>query len=106
MNKFYGKIGFATNVETSPGIWEDQIVERPYYGDVVKNARKFSQTDSQSGTLTITNEFSILADAYANENFHAIRYVEWMGIKWTATTIDATQRPRLIINVGGIYDGE
>ena len=31
MAKFFGEIGFATQVQTEPGIWEDKIVEKQYY---------------------------------------------------------------------------
>ena len=37
--KFYGEIGYGETVETSPGVYEDIIVERKYYGDVIRNTR-------------------------------------------------------------------
>ena len=45
MAKFFGEIGFATQVQTEPGIWEDKIVEKQYYGDVFREARRFGSSD-------------------------------------------------------------
>ena len=35
MAKFYGVIGYAETLETSPGVWTEQITERNYYGDLI-----------------------------------------------------------------------
>ena len=32
--RFCGKVGYVTTSETSPGIWEEQVVERTYRGDM------------------------------------------------------------------------
>lgn len=40
MAKWYGMIGYAETVETTPGNWDEQLTERPYYGDVIRNTRK------------------------------------------------------------------
>lgn len=105
--KFYGPIGFAETVETSPGVWEEVLVPHNYYGDVIRNSRRYeSSSDKLNDNLNITNQFSIVADAYAYQNFHKMRYVEWMGAKWKITSVDATNRPRLILEVGGVYNEE
>ena len=39
MAKWFGTIGFADTVEIRPGVWEEQITEAKYYGDVIKNSR-------------------------------------------------------------------
>jgi len=105
--KFYGPIGFAETVETSPGVWEEVLVPHNYYGDVIRNSRRYeSSSDKLNDNLNITNQFSIVADAYAYQNFHKMQYVEWMGAKWKITSVDATNRPRLILEVGGVYNEE
>ena len=105
MARFFGKVGFATVSEIRPGVWEDTIVERPYYGDIVRNSRRHeSGQDKVLDDINISNEFSIVADAYANENFHNIKYVEYMGTKWKVSTI-TVERPRLILSAGGVYNG-
>ena len=102
MARYYGNVGYAKSVETAPGVWEDSITVRPYYGDVIRNTRRWDNGEGLNDNLNINNQISIIADAYAYQNFHAIKYVEWMGIKWKVSSIDV-ERPRLILSVGGVY---
>ena len=88
MAKFYGKIGYAVTMETKPGVWVDDIVERNYYGELIRNTRRLQSSGQLNDDVTVTNEISIVADPFANENFHAIRYVEFMGAKWKITNIN------------------
>ena len=105
MAKFYGAIGFATSTQTSPGVWEDIIVEHNYKGDVIKITRNEVDRESLNPNLTISNRISIVADAFAGENIFAMRYVFWMGSKWSITSVEV-QRPRLILSIGGVYNGK
>lgn len=104
MAKYYGAVGYATSVEVRPGIWKDEITERKYYGDVIRNNRRLESGEQVNDDINISNEISILADPYANENFHLIKYVEFMGTKWKVSNI-TVQFPRLILSVGGVYNG-
>ena len=106
MAKFYGVIGYAESVETSPGIWMDQITERTYSGDLVRNSSKWTtSSDSTNDNLNINNQISIIADPFAYQNFHSMKYVEFMGTKWKITSVEP-QYPRLILSVGGVYNGQ
>ena len=104
MAKFYGKVGYGISKETAPGVWVDEIVERPYYGELVRNTQKMPTSDKVIDDINIANEISILADPFARDNFQYMRYVEFMGVKWKVTTIDV-QFPRLILSIGGLYNG-
>jgi len=104
MAKFYGNIGYGESVETSPGVWQDFIYEFPYYGDVIRNARTLQDDEKVNNDLTLGNSISIVADAYANEHFHAIRYIQWSGTLWVVTDVEV-QSPRLILRLGGVYNG-
>lgn len=105
MTRFYGKIGYAeASVETSPGVWTDNIVEYLYYGDVVRNTRRLLDDAKVNNDLTVSNSISIVADAYAREHFHAIRYIEWAGTLWTVTDVEV-QSPRLLLRLGEVYNG-
>ncbi len=103
MAKYYGKIGFAETVESSPGIWEEGIVEHSYYGEIAQNRRNYITGSTINGTLTINNQISILADAYANQNFMNIRYAEFNGSKWKVESI-SVERPRLVLTLSSLYD--
>ena len=103
MAKFYGNIGYAQMVETKPGVYDEKITEKQYYGDLIKNTRKLQSTDQLNDNINVANEISILADPFANQNFHSMRYVEFMGAKWKITNVEV-QYPRLILSVGGVYN--
>lgn len=104
MAKFYGLIGFGEAVETAPGVWEDSITERPYFGDVLRNSRRLQTTDRVNDNLNISNEISIVADPYAMKNFHSMRYVTYMNTKWKVSNV-TVQYPRLILTIGDLFHG-
>jgi hypothetical protein len=104
MAKFYGKVGFGETVEKAPGVWDDVITERPYFGDVTRNTRKLQDGTSVNSNITVNNIINIVADEYANAHIFAIRYVEWMGALWTVTTVEV-QSPRLLLILGSVYNG-
>lgn len=105
MAKFYGIIGYSETVETEPGVWEDRITERSYQGDLIRNTRRLQSSGGINDDVNISNEISILADPFAYQNFHAMRYVEFMGAKWKISNVEV-QYPRLILSLGGVYNGQ
>lgn len=105
MSKWYGKIGYATTVEYEPGCWEEQIAERSYYGDMTKDYRRRQNNGEINDALSLSNVLSILADPFAYENCSKIAYAEIMGAKWKITDVDASNYPRLILTIGGIWNG-
>ena len=104
MARFYGRVGYGESVEIADGVWEDQITERSYYGDVVRNARNLREGETLNFDLAVQNSISIVADAYANDHFFSIRYVEWAGVLWTVPTVEV-QSPRLLLRLGEVYNG-
>lgn len=104
MAKWFGVIGFAETVETKPGVWEERITERKYYGDVIRNTRRLQSTDQLNDDINIANEISIVADPFATYHFFAMRYVEYMGARWKVTNVEV-QHPRLNLSVGGLWNG-
>lgn len=105
MAKFSGIIGFIETVEVEPGIWKPQTVERRYYGDLTRNTRLTQPTDSVNDNINISNNISIVADPYANENSQYMKYAEFQGAKWKITNVNI-QYPRMILTIGGVYNGE
>lgn len=106
--KFYGIVGYCESVEETgdrEGNWVDRCTERKYYGDILRNTKKWdSNQESINDDLNVNNSFSIVADAYAYEHFYAMKYVKWMGAYWKVTNVEV-QRPRLILTIGGVYNG-
>lgn len=105
MAKFYGPIGYAVTEETDPGVWEEKITERMYYGELVRNTRKLQSADQLNDNINVANEISILADPFASGNFHLMKYVGFMGAKWKISSVEV-QYPRLRLTIGGVYNGE
>jgi|SRR5690606_529365 len=104
MARFHGVIGYGESVEVRPGVWEDVIKEYSYFGDVVRNTRQLSSDDKVNNDITVGNSISIVADAYANEHFFAMRYVKWAGTLWEISDVEV-QSPRLLLRLGGVYNG-
>ena len=101
MAKFCDVVGYAETRECRPGIWEETITERPYYGDVLRNTRRLEGADTINGDVALNNRISIVADPYAFP-CHSIREVDggllesdkrrspeppsgsddWRGVQW------------------------
>ena len=105
MSKFYGKIGFANTAEDpdEPGIYVG-VVERTYYGDLIRTVKSADSADKVNENITIRNDLSVLADPFAMNHFSDIIYVEFMGVKWKVTGVEI-KFPRLILTTGSVYNG-
>lgn len=104
MARFFGEVGYVATEETSPGVWREVITERQYYGEVHRNTRKLQSSEHLNDDINVSNEISILADPIALDNFHNIRYVKFMGVKWKVPSVEV-KYPRLILTMGGVYNG-
>ena len=105
MAKFLVHVGFSTVEETAPGVHTEFIVRRPYYGETVRNFVRSEPGEYLNDEVTVGSSlFSIVSDDYADNNCFAMRYLEWMGALWKITNIEV-QRPRLILSIGGVYNG-
>lgn len=104
MAKYYGEVGYAVTIETRSGIWEEKLIERNYYGDVIRNTRRLENGESINDDVVLNNSISIVADPYAYQNILAIRYIKWMGTLWKVTNVEV-QSPRLLLTIGGVYNG-
>ena len=102
MARYYGNIGFATQVESRPGVWEDVIEERPYKGDVLHSGRRWENSDDINDDVVLTNRFSVISDVYLCSHIPALRYLEYLGTKFKITSVEL-ERPRVTISVGGVY---
>lgn len=105
MAKFYGAIGYGISGETDPGVYELQLQKRSYYGDVLAKSWEYDSADNANDDINVANRISIVADEFAYENSYAMRYVEWMGARWKIKKIEV-KPPRLILTIGGVYNGE
>jgi len=104
MAKFHGTIGYIRTEETAPGVFTEVVTERAYTGDIIRNSRRFEGGQNMNETLTVNNRFSVIADEFAFGNYPTMRYISWNGVKWEIMSFEV-DHPRIIITVGGIYNG-
>lgn len=104
MAKYYGEIGYAITQETRPGVTEEIIVAKPFCGEQLNTRSKWQTSSQVNDDIDISNQLSIVADPFAYQNFYNIRYIEFQGCKWKVTSVEI-QRPRLILSIGGVYNG-
>lgn len=104
MARFYGEVGFGKSVETVPGVWEDVITARKYYGDVLRNTLGLDNGSNVNDDISVSNSISIVADGYAHDHIPFMRYIYWMGTCWTVASVEV-KSPRLVLRLGGVYTG-
>lgn len=105
MGRFYDVVGYVFNTETKPGFFSGEVIEeRKYFGDVNEVTRRWDNGENVNDNLRITNDISIVADAYAYTHFFAIKYVHYMGAYWKVTAAKVA-RPRIVLTLGGVYNG-
>lgn len=105
MARFYGKVGYVITKKTSPGIFEEEPVERTHMGEVNRGISQWTPSEGVNDDLKLNVQISIVGDQFANEHCQSIKYVEYMGAKWKVTSVDP-QHPRLILTIGGVYNGQ
>jgi hypothetical protein len=104
MAKFSDLIGFVVNAEATPGVWKDTVTEVYYSGDILRDTRQWNQADKVNDNMSVSNRISIVGNPFAFSNVAAMRYVKYLGACWRISNIEV-QHPRLIISLGGLYDG-
>ena len=105
MAKFAGLVGYGVQVETSPGIWENEERTLVMKGDLIRQNVDIRGNDKINGDIALGHRLSLIGDAYAFDNYFNMKWVEIDGRKWTVASIEV-QRPRLIVGIGGLYNGQ
>ena len=107
MGRFSGNIGFVETVENpiNSGIWSNNTTVRRYTGDIIQKSLSWiPNTESVNDSLSTNTIISIIADSYALNNLHRLKYVELYNVKWEVVSFKI-QRPRIDITIGGVYNG-
>lgn len=105
MAKFYGAIGYALQIESKPGVWIDEVIEKNYRGDIILDQRRWQSDEKVNDNINIDNSISIIADEYAYNNIGGMKYIIWNNVPWKIQSF-SINRPRIVIQIGGIYNGE
>ena len=105
MAKFFGMVGYrADQPESSPGVFENETIEKRYFGDVLNETNRFDSGSQINDNISISSRISFLADAYALNHAQDILYVVYAGAKWKAKSAEI-QYPRVIVTLGEVYNG-
>jgi len=102
--KFYGSVGFVEISKKRAGVMTQIPIEYNYSGDVMKRSIRYQNAESVNDNIGVQQQISIVADPYARNHVGSMRYVKWMGTAWKITDV-SVQYPRLILTLGGVYNG-
>lgn len=106
--KWYGHIGFGEPIQDpdDPTVYKNKITKLPFYGDLKKQYKADKEAANQiNDNLTINNVISVVANPYAMNNFHKIKYITFAGSKWKVTSVEVAY-PRLEIYLGSVWTEE
>lgn len=107
MRKFFGSVGYVGEaVEVSLGVWKEEVTEVPAFGDFLRTSVANSAGEKVNNDVTVSHRISIVADAYsASHPAQRIRYVVWNGTRWEVVSADPEEYPRIVLSLGGVYNG-
>lgn len=105
MERFNDVVGYVYTKETEPGIYEGVVVEeRLCFGEVKELSSRWEKSENINDDFKLNHEIEIVMDAFAYNHFSSIKYIRWMGVRWKVTGVKV-RRPRLILSLGGEYNG-
>lgn len=103
--KWYGEIGFDVPIIKAKGVYDHEFIPKQYYGDVINLSSRWQQTEHVNDDLKINVKISVMGDPFIEEKFPYIKYVKYMGHKWSVTEV-TPNRPRMELTLGGLYNGQ
>lgn len=104
MAKFAGLVCYGSQVEIAPGVWDTDEKILMMKGDRIRQNANIRESDKVNGDIALGHRVSLIGDAYAFDNYYNIKWIEIDGRKWTVSSIEI-QRPRLILDIGGLWNG-
>lgn len=104
MAKYVGKVGYYVSTFDGVDKYTDEIIEKTVRGDMLQDHSRWKNADKINDDIDVNNRISIVADPFALNNFHSIKYATYMQTKWKVTSVEVAY-PRLILTLGGVYNG-
>lgn len=105
--KYYGNAGFRLkDVEVEPDVYEPQLVVKRVRGNVISSRYRRDQNGDEStiDNIRITNQISLVADQFFMKHISNLLYMEYQGVKWKVESFDVSRAPRVIVDLGGVYN--
>lgn len=103
MARYHGKIGYDKPTIVRPGVFTENLTEKTVSGDIYKNSKIPESSEGVIDNIKVSMKISFIADPFATENFHLIKYATYNGVPWKVTNVDV-EYPRLILTLGGFYN--
>lgn len=104
MAKYSGQVGYGIQKETAPGVWSTVEEARLMKGDFYMESSRHQNGDKVNEDIALNHRISLMADDWVMKHYPFMRWIEIDGIKWKITSVEL-KRPRIIVNVGGLYNG-
>lgn len=105
MTKYAGLVGYVTTVESSPGVFSPVSTSKVMKGDMIRQSSSVQSGDKINSDISLNHRVSLVGDAYAFGNYYNIKWIQIDGMKWEVSSVEI-QRPRLIVTLGGLYNGQ
>lgn len=96
-------LGFTWSVETKPGVYAKREEERRYKADVLTYNKQYASNSEVNDDIQLRNRYSIVMSE-KEQHYEDIKYVKIGAAKWKVTAIEFIH-PRMILTVGGVYNG-
>lgn len=104
MAKYAGLVGYVTQEQTAPSVWSPVEYPKRMKGDIIRQSSSTQNDDKINSDLTLNHRVSLIGDAYAFSSYFNIKWIEIDGRKWEVTSVEV-QRPRIIVTLGGPWNG-
>lgn len=104
MARYSGLVTYVTQAETVPGVWTDSVNSYFMRGDILRMSASIQNDNIINSNVALNHRVSLVADEYALGNYHDIKYIDFNGRNWAVTSIEV-QRPRIIVTLGGLWNG-
>lgn len=104
MAKYSGLVGYVTQEEKKPGVWSSVENPKMMKGDIIRQSSSSQNDNKVNSDISLSHRVSLIGDAYAFDNYYNIKWISIDGRKWEVPSIEI-QRPRIIVTVGGLYNG-
>lgn len=103
MARFFGQVGYVTQVETVPGVWQNLEKVRKMKGDIIRQNSNNRGSSQLHDDVVLNHRISLIGDAYCFDNYFNLKWVKMDTKKWKVVGVEI-QRPRIIVSLGGLWN--